>query len=372
MRIGFEAKRLFLNGRGLGNYARNLFYGFVKYQPEHEYHLYTPRFSHEHVNSDAINSNNVTVHQPIGIINTLSKSAWRSLNLGKVAFKEKLDIFHGLSQELPRDIKKSKSKSIVTIHDMIFLKHPEFYKRIDRKIYYSKVKFAVNNANHIIAISEQSKNDILNEFPIAENRVSVVYQSCNEVFYSKRSQEELNGVKSKWKLPNNYLLYVGALNENKNVKIILEALKHLKGKTDLPLVVVGRGNAYRKVLSEYATKHELLKQLIFASDIDDPTPLELSSFYQMASTFVFPSFYEGFGIPILEARFSGIPILASNSSCLIEAGEQNSYYFDPNNGEELAELILTCLNSRPQLGIINNRYTLEGSTNKLLRIYHSI
>ena len=337
MRIGFEAKRLFLNDRGLGNYARNLLYGLIKYKPEHDYHLYTPRFSEDYIDSYLINSTTVTTHQPKGLLSTVSKSAWRSLQLGKSAQRDNLDIFHGLAQELPKDIKKSKAKSIVTIHDMIFLKHPEFYKPIDRKIYYSKVKFAVNNADHIIAISEQSKNDILTEFSITEDRISVVYQSCNEVFYDKRTNEELNRVKKKWNLPNDYLLYVGALNENKNVKLILETLNQLKGKQGLPLVIVGKGDTYKKVLIEYATKYNLLNQLVFASDIDDPAPLELSSFYQMASAFIFPSFYEGFGIPILEARFSGTPIIASNSSCLHEAGGKSSNYFDPNNAEELAE-----------------------------------
>lgn len=341
MRIGFEAKRLFLNDRGLGNYARNLLYGLVKYKPEHEYHLYTPKFSEEHINSDIIKSNNVITHQPQGLLSTLSKSAWRSLQLGKYAQRDNLDIFHGLAQELPKDIKKSRSKSVVTIHDMIFLKHPEFYKPIDRKIYYNKVKFAVNNADQIIAISEQTKSDLINTFNIQENRISVIYQSCNEVFYDKRSSEDLADVKKKWNLPNNFLLYVGALNENKNVKVVLEALHQLKGKFDLPLVVIGKGNVYKKILLEYASRNNLLKQLIFASEIADPTPLELSSFYQLASVFIFPSFYEGFGIPILEARFSGTPVIASNSSCLEEAGGENSSYFNPKNSEELAEMLKT-------------------------------
>ncbi len=241
---------------------------------------------------------------------------------------------------MPKDIRTSGAKSIVTIHDLIFLKHPEFYKPIDRKIYFSKVKFAVNNADHIIAISEQTKGDLINTFKIAENRISVIYQSCNEVFYDKRTPEELSNVKQKWNLPDNYIFYVGALNKNKNVKVILEALNQLKGKFDLPLVVVGKGDAYKQTLIEYAAKHNLLSQLLFASDIEDPTPLELSSFYQMASVFIFPSFYEGFGIPILEARFSGTPVIASNSSCLEEAGGGESLYFNPQNAEQLASLIL--------------------------------
>ena len=343
MRIGFEAKRLFLNDRGLGNYARNLLYGLIKYHPDNDYHLYTTKYSQQYINKSLINPDHVTVHTPKGVLGTLSKSAWRSLQLGKESAKDNLDVFHGLSQELPNDIKKSKAKSIVTIHDMIFLQHPEFYKPIDRRIYFNKVKFAVNNADHIVAISEQTKTDILNTFKISEDRISVIYQSCNEVFYDKRTTQELEQVKQTWQLPKDYILYVGALNENKNVKVILEAMHKLEGKLDIPLVIVGKGEAYKKVLLEYAQKNNLTNRVIFSSDIADPTPLELSSFYQLASVFVFPSFYEGFGIPILEARFSGTPVIASNSSCLEEAGGDKSLYFNPTNAEELAELIKVSL-----------------------------
>ncbi len=366
MQIGFEAKRLFLNDRGLGNYARNLLYGLLKYAPSHNYHLFTPQYSDKHINKEFINTSRVTIHEPSGLLGAISKSAWRSFGLGKEVRKHQMDVFHGLAQELPKDIKKSKARSIVTIHDMIFLQHPEFYKPIDRKIYFSKVKFAVHNADHIVAISEQTKNDILTTFKIAEDRISVIYQSCNEVFYEKRSGEELAQVKQKWNLPSNYLLYVGALNENKNVKIILEALTQLKSKVDLPLVIVGNGEAYKKTLIKYASENNLLKQLIFASEIANPSPLELSSFYQMASVFIFPSFYEGFGIPILEARFSGIPVIASNSSCLEEAGGEESYYFNPNDAEELAELIfktksLAC--STPE------NFKLKELTKQLMYLY---
>jgi len=339
MRIGFDAKRLFLNNRGLGNYARNLLYGLEKYYTDNEYFLYTPRLSNEYVSPVLLNSENVHVKMPQGMEKQAS-SYWRSYKLGSVSQKHNLDIFHGLAQELPRDIKKSKTKSIVTIHDMIFLKHPEFYKLFDRWIYYNKVKFAVNNADKVVAISNQTKDDLINEFNIPEDRIQVVYQSCNEVFYEKRSERELSEAKEKWGLPDNYLLYVGALNENKNVKIILQALNVLKGKMDVPLVVVGHGDEYKKKMLEYANRHNLQSQLFFASEIADPTPSELSAFYQMAKVFIFPSFYEGFGIPILEARFSGTPVLASNSSCLDEAGEDSSAYFDPKNAEELAGLLM--------------------------------
>ena len=348
MQIGFEAKRLFLNDRGLGNYARNLLYGFLKYQPEHFYHLYTPKVSNAYVSPALLTSENIAVHQPKSTLHNLSKSYWRSMSLGKVSNQDNIDVFHGLSQELPKDIRRSKAKSVVTIHDMIFLRHPEFYKPIDRWIYFNKVKFAVQNADRIIAISKQTKNDLIDTFSLDENNIDVIYQSCNEVFYEKRAVTELENVKTKWSLPQEYLLYVGALNGNKNVLAILKAMALLKGKMDLPLVIVGHGKEYKNELKEFATKNQLISKLIFASEIANPTPLELSSFYQMASVFIFPSFYEGFGIPILEARFSGTPVIASNSTCLDEVGGNESLYFSPENAEELASHIENTLRKEMQ------------------------
>ena len=205
MRLGFDAKRLFLNNRGLGNYARNLLYGLEKYYTDNEYYLYTPGISNEYVSPVLLNSENVYVKTPQGLAKQAS-SFWRSYRLGSVSQRDNLDIFHGLAQELPKDIHKSDARSVVTIHDMIFLKHPEFYKPIDRWIYYNKVKFAVNNADKVVAISNQTKNDIINEFNISEDRITVVYQSCNEVFYDKRTERELAEVKKKWSLPDQFLL----------------------------------------------------------------------------------------------------------------------------------------------------------------------
>ena len=118
---------------------------------------------------------------------------------------------------------------------------------------------------------------------------------------------------------------------------------------------------------EFAGNNGLNAQLIFASEIADPSPFELSAFYQMASVFIFPSFYEGFGIPILEARFSGTPVIASNSSCLDEAGGESSSYFNPKDGEELADLLMSSNNLK---SIYPGRFKLEELTKRMIRLYN--
>lgn len=369
MRIGFEAKRLFLNDRGLGNYARNLLQGLVSYAPDNDLFLFTPKKNTKLAPEKITNHPKVKIITPGGVLGAISKSAWRSLRLGSEAKPFQLDVFHGLAQELPKDIKKAEAKAVVTVHDMIFLKHPEFYKAIDRRIYYRKLKFAVHNADKIVAISEQTKADLINYFKIDENKIDIVYQSCNEVFYNHRTKTELTQVKEKWNLPDSFMLFVGALNPNKNINVLLEAMNIGKDTLDLPLVIVGKGIDYKKKLLAYANKYGLKNRLIFASEIANPEPLELSAFYQMASVFIFPSYYEGFGIPILEARFSGTPVIASNSSCLHEAGGKDTVYFNPNNAEELAHHLakIEALNvSVPQA------FLQEKVTKQLIEIYKKV
>ena len=135
------------------------------------------------------------------------------------------------------------------------------------------------------------------------------------------------------------------------------------------MVIVGHGLEYRARLEQYIDEKNLRDKVIFASDTANPSPLELSSFYQMASVFIFPSHYEGFGIPILEARFSEIPVIASNSSCLAEAGGNSSFYFDPNNEADLANKIEMALGSTEHRNTPPDEFRSSYLTEKLLEIY---
>lgn len=372
MRIGFDSKRLFLNNRGLGNYARNLLYGFATYHPKNEFFLYTPKDRNEYISPSLLNSPNVHVRLPSG----LSKSAgslWRTFSMGAMAAGDSLDIFHGLSQEIPRDYAKSGAKTVVTVHDLIFIRHKEFYRPIDRWIYNNKVKHAVRYADKIVAISKQTKDDILQEFNVSEEKIEIIYQSCHEVFYSRRTETEKARVRKKWNLPEEFMLSVGALNENKNIGIILDAMVAGAGQFDLPLVVVGKGADYRQRLEDKIRALNLKNRVIFASDVASPSQIELSSFYQMASLFIFPSFYEGFGIPILEARFSGIPVIASDSTCLDEAGGKGALYISPTDPAELATAIVKALSSPEELSSHKpEEFSMQPLSQQMIDLYKSL
>ena len=187
MRIGFDAKRAFNNYTGLGNYARSLIGALVDYHPENQYFLYTPSFKIPFIKE----SENVHWRSPQKLHEKIGPSLWRTFNISTLAQKDKLDLYHGLSHEIPMQIEKSGVKSIVTIHDLIYLKFPELFAFVDRKVYDYKFRSACEKADHIIAISKQTKRDIMEHFKIQEEKISVVYQSCLQPFWNQNIDEEL-------------------------------------------------------------------------------------------------------------------------------------------------------------------------------------
>ncbi len=331
MLIGFDSKRAFYNRSGLGNYSRSTIELLSKYKPDNKYILYTPKITNS---IQFIDNENVTTVIPDGFLRKKLSSYWRSFSLGKTIRKDKIDVYHGLSNELPKDIQKSGAKLVVTIHDLIFLRFPELYKYIDRKIYYNKFKFSCDAADKIIAISEQTKADIINYFNINENKIDVVYQGCSPIFYNKIDIEKRNNILSEYKLPKKYILYVGTIEERKNVLSVIKAL-HMGG-IDIPLVILGKPSPYYEKIKEYISKHNMDKQVsIFHSMPFKHFP----EIYQSALLMIYPSIFEGFGIPILESLNSGTPVITSKGGCFSETGGNSAYYVNPLDIHEISEAI---------------------------------
>lgn len=335
MRIGYDAKRLFCNHRGLGNYSRDLIRIMSSFYPGNTYHLYTPKIKID-VN---IHSKNTSVFQPGGIFKFLPDAVWRTYGINQAAQKNNDQIFHGLSQELPAGIHKTGIKSVITFHDAIFVRYPELYDAAYRKIFTLKNREAVKMSDKIIAISEQSKRDVMEFFGAPEEKVEVIYQGCNNIFREKQTELQIREVKQKYRLPNEYLLYVGAIEPRKNIATILEALSAYT--IDFPLVVVGRETNYSQTLKEICVSRKIQDRVFFLTDV--PTA-DLPALYQSAMTFVYPSIFEGFGIPLLEALVSNTPVISSIGSCFEESGGKFSKYVHPDSAEELGHTLLQVLN----------------------------
>jgi glycosyltransferase involved in cell wall biosynthesis len=371
MRIGFDAKRAFYNRSGLGNYSRDTILSLLKYFPDNDYYLYTPR--KKKCIKFLPENNPVHIVRPKGV-SSLYQSYWRSISLGSKISKDKLDLYHGLSNELPANIVHAGTKRIVTIHDLIFMRYPELYHTVDREIYQQKFFEASLAADKIIAISKQTKDDIISFFHIPEDKIHVIYQGCNPMFYEARSQEENNSICKKYHLPEQFLLSVGTIERRKNAIHILESL--ISAKIDVPIVFVGKPTNYLKELSTYIRLNGLEKNVIFLHDVPS---LDLPSIYQSASIFIYPSMFEGFGIPILEALNSGTPVITNKYGCFIEAGGDAAFYVNPNHPEEIGEAILKTLNDKilsmemKNKGLIYaNNFKQKNIANDLMNLYKSI
>ncbi len=333
MKIGFDAKRLFNNFTGLGNYSRTLVKNLQLYHPEDLYYLYTPKIRQDSLTIPFLNAGEYrTVCHP-----GLLKSLWRTSGIKKDLKKDGIELYHGLSHEIPLGIDKTRIRSVVTIHDVIYLTYPDMYKAIDRAIYDYKFRYSCKHADKIIAISESTKRDIIRYYHIPEEKIEVIYQAIQPVFYNMQTEEAATDIVQKYHLPQDYLLYVGAINSRKNLLGLVKALALLPADLKIPLVIVGNGHQYKEEVLRYAEQAHLSDRLILLNNLHNP--LELQAFYQKARIFIYPSFYEGFGLPVTEALLSKVPVITSNCSSLPEAGGDAAYYIQPEDPGEIAEAI---------------------------------
>ncbi|MBE9603018.1 glycosyltransferase family 1 protein [Pedobacter sp. MC2016-24] len=330
MNIGFDGKRAANNLTGLGNYSRSLIAHLAKYFPQNQYLVYTPKLKdNPQITSFKKASDNIRF-----ILPAKAGLLWRSLGIKKQLLTDKIDLFHGLSHEIPIGMRNTGIPTLVTIHDLIFLKFPQYFGRIDRLIYHLKIRYACKHADKIIAISEQTRQDIIAAYQVDPGKIEVVYQSCDDAFKVLADENLKEQVRKKYKLPLKYILNVGTIESRKNLLTLVQALKDVD--PEYKLVVVGKKTSYAKLVITAIERLGLGDRIVFLKNIPFH---DLPVIYQMASVFCYPSLYEGFGIPIIEALYSNVPVVAATGSCLEEAGGPQSLYVAPMDHEHLASCI---------------------------------
>ncbi len=336
MKIGFDAKRIFHNTTGLGNYSRDLVRILNEFYPDNKLILYNPK--PKKVTRLKLTEQMTEVLPNSKFWKKLS-SIWRQKAIVKQLKNDNIELYHGLSGEIPIGLKQHNIKSVVTIHDLIFMRLPHLYSFFDRKIHFAKFKYAAKHADRVIAISEQTKQDIITYLKIDKSKIDVVYQGCNNIFKEERTDIEKQELTNKYNLPKNFILNVGTIEERKNALSIVKAIKDL----EIPLIIVGRKTKYYQQIDQYIQNNKLENRVLFLEKL---TLKELSCLYQMADIFVYPSVFEGFGIPIIEALYSKTPVITSKGGVFPEAGGPGSVYIDPYNIIEIKNAINTLLNSK--------------------------
>lgn len=336
-RIGFDAKRAFKNFSGLGNYSRSTITSLTTLFNYNEYFLYTPEYKKHPLHKFA-SASNITIRKPKTFAERAFPSLWRSLTLKSQIQSDSIDLWHGLSGELP--LCEISAAKVVTIHDLIFLRYPKFYKALDRWIYKKKAAYAVKNADTIIAISKQTADDIVEFFGTDRDKIEVIYQSCDPQFYSKATEDQIEAAREKYKLPKRFIVAMGTVEERKNVANVVKALPKLP--KEIKLFCFGKWTPYAIKVNAIAERLGVKDRVVMVHDADFSL---IPAVYSLAECLVYCSLFEGFGIPVLEGITYGIPVITSGGSSMLEAGGDAALYVNPDSPSDIADKIEMVLSS---------------------------
>ena len=337
MKIAFDAKRLYNNFTGLGNHSRTTLDMLMTYFPDNEYYLYTPKVKMCSATEKYYSDSHVTTVLPPNLLNG---SIWRSFGMSRNMVHDKIDVYHGLSHEMPTGL--GDIPSVVTIHDVAFKQHMQMYHWVDRFTYDLKWSYSCKNASRLIAISECTKRDIMKFYNVEEERISVIYQPVQQLYYSPIEKSvALSAVRESLpNIPEDFMLYVGSVNSRKNLLSAVKSIESLPKDIQIPLVIVGGGREYKEEVERYIELKGLNNLFVWQSVKDNEL---LHALYASAKVFVYPSLYEGFGLPVVEALLSGCPVVTSNVSSLPEACGPHSLMASPTDIGELRDCISIAL-----------------------------
>jgi glycosyltransferase involved in cell wall biosynthesis len=317
MRVAIDARKL--HDFGIGTYIRNLLRQLARIDRETEYVLLSAQSDLDI--AAQLGPNFRTVLEP-----SPNYSLREQIHVPLLLRRERPDVFHAPHYVLPPAVP---CRSVVTIHDCIHLMFPQY---LPNKVAYAYARAsmwaAVKRSNCILTVSEASKRDILHFFNVAPEKIVVVYNAIDDHFWLTPPDDEVARVRERYQLDHQFVLYVGNIKPHKNLVRLIEAFDELRrtGPEELKLLIIGDEISKLPALRRAVHRHKLHKHVRFVGYVSDGT---LRILYRLASLFVFPSLYEGFGLPPLEAMASGTPVVASNQSSLPEVTGDAAVLVDP-------------------------------------------
>ena len=380
MRIGIDARLYRSSAAGIGRYSQNLIKNLLEIDQENQYILFMTPADRQEFKLTTNNSQLTTIDIP-------HYSLAEQTKLPVVIAKEKLDLMHFLNFNCPV---KYRGKFIVTIHDLTLLFYPEAAKKtnfLKQAAFRYVFKKACQNSSRIIAVSENTKRDIIKTFHIAPEKIAVIYEAADEKSHQDIKTEDIRTLKQTYNIKGPVILYVGQFRRHKNIDGLFRAFEIIKKDISAKLVLLGKipadfkidtstGSASTLSGDKRVDNKEILRDTLMPGFVSDE---ELAAWYKIADVFAFPSFYEGFGLPGLEAMTCGTPVVASNTSSLPEIYQDGALYFDPSNPKEIADKIRIVLKDqkiRDQLitkgKIIVKKYSWAKTAEQTLKIYEQV
>ncbi len=326
MRIAIDIRKY--QDFGIGTYVRNLVDHLGRIDRETEYVLLSRPQDRGRIALPGPNFR--TVPEPAG-----SHSVAEQFRIPLALQREHVDLYHSPHYVLPPLIH---CRSVVTVHDCIHLMFPQYFPgRLAHTYAHVQMWLAVQRANRVLTVSETSKQDILRRFRIPADKVTVVYNAIDERLAAPPSLEDIDRVQGRYQLNDPFALYVGTIKPHKNLERLIEAFHEVRqqpGMDALKLVIIGDEISKYQGLRRAVHEYKLHKHVRFLGFVALDT---LSVLYRLARVFVFPSLYEGFGLPPLEAMSVGTPVVTSNTSSLPEVVGDAAVLVDPYSSASIAE-----------------------------------
>lgn len=332
MRIGIEGRTLQQERYGVARYLLNLLREWIKIDSGDQFVVYLSK-PIELLEFSAPNLE----YKVIPLPRFLPSVAWRHFLLPLSMWKDKVDLHFSPSYFLPLF---QVCPCVVVVHDITFRVHPEWFI-MDRRFRYDKIFWGkVRKADRIITVSEHSKSDIVNYLDVDPEKVIVIYEAADERFCPVEDRESLKGVRVKYGLEENFIFTIGSIHTRRNLERLIEALCMVKGKLGkVPvLLIVGIPAPFSPPvdIQEIARSCGLEKRVVHIPYVPEEDLLLL---YNACDFFVYPSLYEGFGLPVIEAMACGKPVACSRATSLPEVAGEAALYFDPLDTESMAEAI---------------------------------
>lgn len=331
-RIGIDARFYGTIGKGLGRYTQKLIENLEIIDTENRYFVFLRKENFEEYQPKNSNFQKV-----------LADYKWytmsEQINMPRILKKHGLDLVHFPHFNVPIFYRK---KFIITIHDLILIHFPTirgttlnpFYYWIKFLAYKVIIDSAIKRAKKIITVSNFTKSDILNNYKIAENKIAVTYESSDENPKKNKTDDD-EKVLEKYGIIKPYILYVGNAYPHKNLEALILAFSEVSGPKNLRLVLVGKEDYFYKRLKD-KVENEKIKDIIFTDFVPDE---ELDEIYRNSLFYVFPSLYEGFGLPPIESMKRGVPVASSDHECMKEILGESAYFFDARKKEHIKKAI---------------------------------
>ena len=365
MNLGFNVSDILGSPAGIGRYTNNLVTNLLKLDKDNNYFLFSQKRLSERLRYKFLVYKNCHLIESNSPITQL----WLQSVIPYLLKKYQIDIFHSSnSTNFIGNVKR-----VVTVHDVICKRYPQYFTK--KTILNLQVAFSIvrKKAHHVIADSETTKNDIIKFLEIPESKIKVIYLGVDDNFRIIEDEDLLHTIGKKYALTKKFILSIGTLEPRKNVLTILRAFYKTRAKNDYKLILVGKKGWFFKEVFRLINQLKIENEVGYLGYIDDAElPLILNS----ASLFIYTPFFEGFGLPVLEAMKCGVPVITSNVSSIPEIIGDAGILVNPTDIDELAQKIDLVLENKElhesmkSRGIKQvQRYSWEDTASKTLQLF---